>query len=138
MSRTDDVINVDFTYGSIEVLSSHPDVAEAAVIGVADSLKGQVPIGLVVLKKNSNRDHNVIVSELVDLVRKKVGPVAFFKKACVVKRLPKTRSGKVLRAVMRKMADGEDYKVPATIDDPAVLDEIKTNLEQLGFKVKDR
>ena len=129
LTRTDDVINVAghrLTTGAMEeVLSSHPDVAECAVIGIADALKGQVPIGFVVLKAGvSDRRHGDIATEAVQLMREHIGPVAGFKTAMVVKRLPKTRSGKILRGTMRKIADGESYQIPATIDDPAVLTEI--------------
>jgi propionyl-CoA synthetase len=137
MSRTDDVINVAghrLSTGAIEeVLASHPDVAECAVIGVADSLKGQLPLGLVVLKAGADRDETELVPELVKLVRESIGPVAAFKLVLRVKRLPKTRSGKVLRGTMRQLADGEIYKIPATIDDPAILDEIASDLGRLGF-----
>lgn len=133
MSRTDDVINVAghrLSTGAIEeVLASHPDVAECAVFGVADQLKGQVPTGLLVLNAGVDRPLEVICSEAVRLVRERVGPVAAFKRAIVVKRLPKTRSGKILRATLRKIADGEPYTVPATVDDPAVLVEIQAALQ---------
>ena len=132
MSRTDDIINVAghrLSTGSIEeVLAEHKDVAECAVIGIADKLKGQLPIGLLALKTGVTRDKKEIISECVAMVREKVGPVAAFKTAIVVKRLPKTRSGKVLRGTVRKIADNETYKMPATIDDPAILDEIKKDL----------
>ena len=128
MGRTDDVINVAghrLSTGAMEeVLSTHPAVAECAVIGVADELKGQVPLGLVVLKNGVDADPAEIEAELVALVRGEIGAVASFKRAVVVARLPKTRSGKVLRATMRAIADGRDFAVPSTIDDPAVLDEI--------------
>jgi propionyl-CoA synthetase len=128
MGRIDDVINVAghrLSTGSMEaVVSAHPDVAECAVIGVADSLKGQVPMGLVVLKAGANRDPAELRAELVQMVRDEVGPVASFKDVSVVERLPKTRSGKILRATMRSMADGRAYTVPSTIDDPAILDEL--------------
>jgi propionyl-CoA synthetase len=137
MSRTDDVINVAghrLSTGAIEeVLASHPDVAECAVIGVADSLKGQLPLGLVVLKSGAERAESEVVPELVSLVRDRIGPVAVFKQAALVKRLPKTRSGKVLRGTMRQMADGEPHKVPPTIDDPVILDEIAGDLKRLGY-----
>ncbi|MBM3540770.1 MAG: propionyl-CoA synthetase [Alphaproteobacteria bacterium] len=137
MTRTDDVINVAghrlSTGGMEEVLASHPDVAECAVIGVNDELKGQVPLGFVVLKAGVNRPHEEIVKEIVALVREKIGPVAAFKTATVVQRLPKTRSGKILRGTMQKIANGEDYKLPATIDDPAVLPEIAQSLAGAGF-----
>jgi propionyl-CoA synthetase len=137
MSRTDDIINVAghrlSTGGMEEVLSSHRDVAECAVIGVADELKGQVPLGLVVLKAGTSRDPDELVAELIGLVRERIGPVAAFKKACVVNRLPKTRSGKILRGTMRSIADGVEYRVPATIDDPAILDEMTEALSGLGY-----
>jgi propionyl-CoA synthetase len=137
MSRTDDVINVAghrLSTGALEeVLAGHADVAECAVIGAANKLKGQLPVGFLVLKAGVDRDRNEIIGEAVSLVRKQVGPVAAFKNALVVDRLPKTRSGKILRGTMRKIADGEDYKVPATIEDPAVLDEIKEALGAIGF-----
>ncbi len=128
MSRTDDIINVAghrLSTGAMEeVLAAHPDVAECAVVGVKDSLKGQAPIGLVVLKAGVSRAEADIAKELVALVRDRIGPVAAFKDARVVARLPKTRSGKILRGTIRKIADGESYAVPPTIDDPAILDEI--------------
>jgi propionyl-CoA synthetase len=128
MGRTDDIINVAghrlSTGGMEEVLSGHPDVAECAVIGVADALKGEVPCGFVVLKAGVAREAKDIEREIVALVREKIGPVAAFKSAIVVTRLPKTRSGKILRGTMKKIADGESWTMPATIDDPAALDEI--------------
>jgi propionyl-CoA synthetase len=128
MSRTDDIINVAghrLSTGAIEeVLAAHPDVAECAVVGVKDSLKGQAPVGLVVLKAGVDRPEADIARELVALVRDRIGPVAAFKDARVVNRLPKTRSGKILRGTIRKIADGESYTVPPTIDDPMVLEEI--------------
>ncbi|MCC0077991.1 MAG: propionyl-CoA synthetase [Rhodobacter sp.] len=137
MARTDDVINVAghrLSTGAMEeVLASHPDVGECAVIGVADELKGQLPLGFLCLNKGCNRDHAEIVKETVGLVRDKIGPVAAFKLAVVVDRLPKTRSGKILRATMVKIADAEDYKMPATIDDPAILDEIAVALRTIGY-----
>lgn len=137
MSRTDDIINVAghrlSTGGMEEVLASHPDVAECAVVGVADQLKGQVPLGFVVLKAGVSRPEAQIVRELVQLVREKIGPVAAFKQAAVVKRLPKTRSGKILRGTMQKIADAQDYRMPATIDDPAILGEIGEALQPLGY-----
>ncbi|RVT96687.1 propionyl-CoA synthetase [Rhodovarius crocodyli] len=132
MGRTDDVINVAghrLSTGEMEeVLSGHRDVAECAVIGRSDSLKGQVPMGLVVLKAGVNRPEALVCSELVSRVREHIGPVAAFREVHIVNRLPKTRSGKILRATLRKMADGEDFPVPATIDDPAILDEIAEKL----------
>jgi len=137
MSRTDDVINVAghrLSTGQMEeVLAEHPDVAECAVLGVEDSLKGQLPLGLLVLSSNSARDHGDIVAECVQQVRDTIGPVAAFKLAVVVNRLPKTRSGKILRGTVRAIADGRDWKMPATIDDPAILDEITDALATLGY-----
>ncbi len=137
MSRIDDVINVAghrLSTGAFEeVLASHPDVAECAVIGVADKLKGEVPLGLVVLKSGVTQANDTIIQELIQLVREKIGPVAAFKQAMIIERLPKTRSGKILRATMRCIADNTAYKIPATIDDPAILDEIKTALKVLGY-----
>jgi propionyl-CoA synthetase len=137
MSRTDDIINVAghrlSTGGMEEVLASHPDVAECAVVGIADSIKGEVPAGLVVLKAGVDRPHQQIVAELVDLVRQKIGPVASFKLAAVVRRLPKTRSGKIVRGTIKKIADGAEHVVPPTIDDPSALDEISESLAALGY-----
>ena len=139
MARTDDVINVAghrLSTGAMEeILATHPDVAECAVIGVGDALKGQLPLGLLCLTKGIDRPEAEIVAECVKLVRDRIGPVAAFKLACVVDRLPKTRSGKTLRATMAKVADGTLDKVPATIDDPAILDEIGTALGRLGYPV---
>ena len=137
MSRIDDIINTAghrlSTGGMEEVLSAHPDVAEAAVIGVADELKGELPVGLVVLKSGVDRETDDVKSELVALIREKVGPVASFKKVAVVQRLPKTRSGKVLRGVMRNIADSKPYRTPATIDDPTILPEIQSALQGIGY-----
>jgi propionyl-CoA synthetase len=137
MSRTDDLINVAghrLSTGAMEeVLAAHPDVAECAVVGVADELKGQIPLGLVVLKAGVARPERDVVAELVERVREHIGPVAAFKIAAVVERLPKTRSGKVLRGTVRRIADSETYQVPATIDDPATLDEIAAALRRLGY-----
>ena len=137
MSRTDDVINVAghrLSTGAIEeVLAAHEDVAECAVIGVADELKGQLPVGFLVLKAGVEHDEADIVADVVRMVRERVGPVAVFKKATVVSRLPKTRSGKILRSTMRKIADGEPYTVPATIEDPEVLDNIEVALQSVGY-----
>ncbi len=137
MARTDDIINVAghrlSTGGMEEVLAAHPDVAECAVLGVADKLKGQLPVGFLVLKAGVNREHGEIVKDVVAMVRDKIGPVAAFKLATVVERLPKTRSGKILRGTIQKIADNEDYKVPATIDDPAILGEIEVALESIGL-----
>jgi propionyl-CoA synthetase len=133
MARTDDIINVAghrLSTGAMEeVLANHPDVAECAVIGVADDLKGEVPLGLLVLRDGAKQAPPEIVREVVSRVREQIGPVAAFKQALVVPRLPKTRSGKILRGTMKKIADGQDYKMPATIDDPAVLDDISRVLK---------
>jgi propionyl-CoA synthetase len=137
MSRIDDIINVAghrlSTGGMEEVIASHPDVAECAVIGTADELKGELPVGFIVLKSGVARAPQEVVREVVQLVRERIGPVAAFKQATVVKRLPKTRSGKILRGTMRKIADGQTYNVPPTIDDPAILDEIAESLKTLGY-----
>ena len=137
MSRTDDIINVAghrLSTGAIEeVLAAHQNVAECAVIGVADQLKGQLPLGFLVLSAGVNRSHAEIVNEIVNMVRDRIGPVASFKIATVVERLPKTRSGKILRGTMKKIADGEEYKIPATIDDPEILAEVATALEEIGY-----
>ncbi|MQQ09958.1 AMP-binding protein [Epibacterium sp. SM1979] len=137
MARTDDVINVAghrlSTGGMEEVLAAHPDVAECAVIGVTDALKGQMPVGFLCLNAGCDKDHGDVVKEVVKLVREKIGPVAAFKLAVVVDRLPKTRSGKILRGTMVNIADGTEYKMPATIDDPTILDEIKSALQTIGY-----
>ncbi len=137
MARTDDVINVAghrLSTGAMEeVLAGHPDVAECAVVGVADALKGQAPLGLLCLTKGVNRPHYEIVAECVKRVRDQIGPVAAFKLALVVDRLPKTRSGKILRATVVKIADNQPFKLPATIDDPTILDEIKLALQSIGY-----
>ena len=136
MSRTDDIINVAghrLSTGAMEeVLSDHPDVAECAVIGAHDDLKGQIPLGFMVLKAGVARAEAEIVKEAVAMMRERIGPVAAFKKAVIVQRLPKTRSGKILRATMRAIANGQDYKMPATIDDPAILAEIETALQKIA------
>ena len=140
MGRTDDVINVAghrLSTGRMEeVLAAHPDVAECAVVGVADELKGEVPLGLVVLKAGRQRNWAELVAELVELVRQRIGPVASFKTATVVKRLPKTRSGKIVRGTVKKIADGAAWTVPSTIDDPASLEEIKGSLAEIGYPVR--
>lgn len=137
MSRIDDVINVAghrLSTGAIEeVIAAHPDVAECAVVGVADDLKGEVPLGLVVLKAGVTREWKQIMNEIVQGVRDQIGPVAAFKTATVVQRLPKTRSGKILRGVMKRIADGVEYNVPATIDDVGALDEIGAALRAAGY-----
>ncbi|MBI4969121.1 MAG: propionyl-CoA synthetase [Rhodospirillales bacterium] len=140
MSRTDDIINVAghrLSTGAMEeVLANHPDVAECAVIGVADTMKGQLPLGFLVLKAGVKKTEAEIVKEVVGMVRDRIGPVAAFKTAVVVKRLPKTRSGKILRGTMQKIADVQDYKMPATIDDPAILPEIEQALTTVGYAKK--
>ena len=137
MARTDDIINVAghrlSTGGMEEVLASHKDVAECAVLGVADQLKGEIPVGFVVLKAGVETPEDQIVKELVQLVREKIGPVAAFKTATIVKRLPKTRSGKILRGTIKKIADGTEWSMPATIDEPAILDEITDALKGIGY-----
>jgi propionyl-CoA synthetase len=137
MSRTDDIINVAghrLSTGALEeVLASHPAIAECAVVGVADAIKGEVPVGLVVLKAGVMTAHKVVMDELVQLIRDKVGPVASFRNGVVVKRLPKTRSGKIVRGTIKKIAEGTTYTVPATIDDPATLDEIAADLATVGY-----
>ncbi len=140
MGRVDDVINVAghrLSTGEMEeVVSTHQAVAECAVIGVHDSLKGQIPIGLCVLKSGVNGDEERVRKELAQMVRNTIGPIACYKETCVVKRLPKTRSGKILRGTMRKIADGESYVVPSTIDDPAILGEIEEALRKVGYAHK--
>lgn len=137
MARTDDIINVAghrLSTGAMEeAIAGHPDVAECAVMGVADQLKGQVPLGMVVLNAGVDRDHDEVVKEVIKRVRELIGPVAAFKTATVVKRLPKTRSGKILRGTMRSIADKKEYKVPATIDDYSILDEIEDSLGKIGY-----
>ena len=137
MARTDDAINVAghrLSTGAMEeVLANHPDVAECAVIGVSDSLKGQLPVGFLCLTKGANRPHEEIVGECVQMMRDMMGPVAAFKSATVIDRLPKIRSSKILRATRPKIADGEAFKMPATIDEPVILDEIKTALQELDY-----
>ncbi len=137
MSRTDDIINVAghrLSTGAMEeILSDHKDVAECAVLGVDDALKGQVPIGFIVLKAGVTRSNEEIIKEVVQMVRDRIGPVASFKTATVVKRLPKTRSGKILRGTIQKIADNKEWKMPATIDDPVCLDEISQALNTIGY-----
>ena len=137
MSRTDDIINVAghrlSTGGMEEVLASHQDVAECAVMGVPDPIKGEIPVGMIVLKAKVERADEVILAELVQMIRSQIGPVASFKVAAIVRRLPKTRSGKILRGTMRKIAAGEQFKIPATIDEPAILVEIADALGRLGY-----
>jgi propionyl-CoA synthetase len=139
MARTDDIINVAghrlSTGGMEEVVAEHPDVAECAVIGIADAMKGQVPCGFVVLNAGVERGAGDIESEVVGLVRDRIGPVAAFKSVVVVKRLPKTRSGKILRGTMQKIADRQAWAMPATIDDPAILDEITVALNAHGIGI---
>ncbi|MBR1369714.1 propionyl-CoA synthetase [Methanocalculus chunghsingensis] len=137
MGRTDDIINVAghrLSTGAMEeVLASHPDVAECAVFGVYDPVKGEVPVGFVVLKSGHDPDAEKLQAELIALVRQKIGPIASFKSVAVVQRLPKTRSGKILRGTIKRIADGVSYTVPATIDDPAILDEITLVLQRIGY-----
>ncbi len=137
MSRTDDIINVSghrLSTGAMEeILADHPDVAECAVFGVEDQLKGQVPIGLLVINSGVTRHNDEIVAEAIQMVRERIGPVAAFKTATVVKGLPKTRSGKILRGTMQKMADNKEYKMPATIEDPTILGEIDKALMSIGY-----
>jgi propionyl-CoA synthetase len=139
MGRTDDIINVAghrlSTGGMEEVLSSHKDVAECAVLGIKDDLKGEVPCGFIVLKAGVNRAAEEIEKECIALVRDKVGPVASFRVAIAVNRLPKTRSGKILRGTIKKIADGDTWTMPATIEDPKVLDEIGAAMKQRGVGV---
>jgi propionyl-CoA synthetase len=139
MSRTDDIINVAghrLSTGAIEeVCASHPDVAECAVIGIADALKGQIPAGFLVLNSGVSRESSLIENEVVTLVRDRIGPVAAFKTVICVQRLPKTRSGKILRGTMQKIADRERWKMPATIDDPVILDEIREALQARGIGI---
>jgi propionyl-CoA synthetase len=142
MSRIDDVINVAghrLSTGAMEeVLAGHPDVAECAVIGVGDALKGQLPLGLVVLKAGVARPYAQLRQELIERVRQQIGALAAFRHVAVVNRLPKTRSGKVLRATMRAIADARSYTTPATIDDPRALEEIAAALRPLGYAVANR
>jgi len=137
MSRSDDIINVAghrlSTGGIEEILAAHPDVAECAVIGVRDTLKGQVPLGFAVLKVGVDREIEPLTAELIQMVRDGMGPVAAFRQVCVVDRLPKTRSGKILRGTMRSIADSEAYNVPATIEEPGVLEDIAETLRGIGF-----
>jgi propionyl-CoA synthetase len=137
MSRTDDIINCAghrLSTGAMEeVCARHPDVAECAVVGIRDSVKGQVPCGFLVLKRNVSRETAAIESEVVMMIRDTIGPVASFKTAIAVNRLPKTRSGKILRGTMQKIADGVPWQVPPTIDDPVILEEIAEALRQRGF-----
>jgi propionyl-CoA synthetase len=137
MARTDDVINVAghrLSTGAMEeVLAAHPDVAECAVMGAADELKGQLPVGLVILNAGVERSHEDIRAELIARVRKEIGPVAAFKSVAVVERLPKTRSGKILRGTLRAIADQKEWNMPATIEDPSVLDEVTEKLQAIGY-----
>ena len=140
MSRTDDIINVAghrlSTGGMEEVLAAHQDIAECAVLGINDALKGQVPLGFIVLKSGVSRAGEDIIKDVVQMVRSEIGPVAAFKLAVIVQRLPKTRSGKILRGTMQKIANGEDYPMPATIDDPVILEEITAVLEANNLVAK--
>lgn len=140
MGRVDDVINVAghrLSTGAMEeVMSQHEDVAECAVIGAHDSLKGQLPVGLVVLKSGVTRGEEELKKELVQMIRNDIGPIACFKQAVIVTRLPKTRSGKILRSTMRKIANGEPYSIPSTIDDPSILKEVEEALKRIGYAQK--
>ena len=142
MGRVDDVINVAghrLSTGEMEeIIATHPDVAECAVIGAGDSLKGQLPVGFVVLKAGVSKDPEEIKKDLAKLIRNQIGPIACYKSTAVVGRLPKTRSGKILRSTMRKIADGEEYKAPSTIDDPAILGEIEGALKEIGYARKEK
>ena len=135
MARTDDIINVAghrLSTGALEeVLTAHPDVAECAVVGVADQLKGQLPVGFLVLRMGPDRDNDEVVQDVVAMVRSQIGPVAAFKSAVVIDRLPKTKSGKILRGTMAKIADGEPWKMPGTVDDPAIFGEIASALRTI-------
>jgi propionyl-CoA synthetase len=137
MARTDDVINVAghrLSTGALEeVIARHPDVAECAVIGVKDAIKGELPLAFLVLNAGVDADPQALVADVIARVREQIGPIAAFKQACVVRQLPKTRSGKILRGTMRKIADSEAYRTPPTIDDPRALDEIRSALETLGY-----
>ena len=137
MARTDDVINVAghrLSTGAIEeVLAAHPDVAECAVLGVADALKRQLPLGLLVLNDGASKPDDDIVREAIQKVRDEIGPVAAFRLCSIGPRLPKTRSGKILRGTMRSIADGKTWTLPATIDDPTVLDDVAVALQRLGL-----
>ncbi|MFU8856789.1 MAG: propionyl-CoA synthetase [Deferrisomatales bacterium] len=140
MGRVDDVINVAghrlSTGGMEEIIATHPAVAECAVVGAADNLKGQVPVGFVVLKAGADIAEDALKKELVQMIREQIGPIACYKESMIVKRLPKTRSGKILRGTMRKIADGEQYRAPSTIDDPATLGEIEEALQSVGYAKK--
>jgi len=142
MGRVDDVINVAghrLSTGEMEeIISTHPDVAECAVIGVGDNLKGQLPVGFAVLKAGVKKDPDEISKELAMLIRDQIGPIACYKETAIVARLPKTRSGKILRGTMRKIADGEEYKAPSTIDDPVILTEIEGALKDIGYARKKK
>jgi propionyl-CoA synthetase len=142
MGRVDDVINVAghrLSTGEMEeIIATHPDVAECAVIGVGDSLKGQLPVGFAVLKAGAKKTPEEIRKELTKLIRDEIGPIACYKETAIVGRLPKTRSGKILRGSMRKIADGEEFKIPSTIDDPAILSEIESALKGIGYAKKDK
>ncbi len=137
MGRIDDVINIAghrLSTGAMEeVIATHPDVAECAVFGIEDSLKGQIPLGLVVLKAGADRDEEEVAAELVQMIRDQIGPIACYRQTAIVARLPKTRSGKILRGTMRAIAAGREYRMPSTIDDPTILDEITDNLKKLGL-----
>jgi propionyl-CoA synthetase len=137
MGRVDDVINVAghrLSTGEMEeILATHRDVAECAVFGVEDQLKGQVPVGLVVLKSGAEKDEETLKQDLARMIREEIGAIANFKQSAIVKRLPKTRSGKILRGTMRKIADSREFTMPSTIDDPVILDEIREALKKIGY-----
>ena len=140
MGRMDDVINIAghrLSTGAMEeVIATHPDIAECAVIGTDDQLKGQLPVGLFVLKSGVDRDVEEIQTELIRMVREKIGAIACFRESNMVARLPKTRSGKILRGTMRSIAAGKEYRMPSTIDDPTILDEITETLNEMGYPPK--
>ena len=140
MGRMDDVINIAghrLSTGAMEeIIANHPDVAECAVFGTDDQLKGQLPVGLFVVKAGVNRDPAEIKTELVKMVRESIGPIACFKEASQVIRLPKTRSGKILRGTMRSISNNKDYNMPSTIDDPAIIGEITETLRDMGYVSK--
>ena len=140
MGRMDDVINIAghrLSTGAMEeVIATHPDIAECAVIGTDDQLKGQLPVGLFVLKSGVDRDVEEIQTELIKMVREKIGAIACFRESNMVARLPKTRSGKILRGTMRSIAAGKEYRMPSTIDDPTILDEITETLNEMGYPPK--
>jgi propionyl-CoA synthetase len=140
MGRMDDVINIAghrLSTGAMEeVVATHPSVAECAVFGTEDQLKGQLPVGLVVLKAGVEQDLEELKADLVKMVRSQIGPIACYRETSIVTRLPKTRSGKILRGTMRAISNGKEYRMPSTIDDPTVLDEITESLKAMGYPKK--